>query len=131
MGGGFTTGPTTFFNDNIIENNLIEGAESAGIELRQSGGPEHDANLEEVFGNVIRNNVVRASGTGIRIDGGLAENVVNMQFDGTVITGNTLEANTQLTFPDYGGNSGPSYPLPAPRIPITGSGIQIINVGGG
>jgi len=48
LGGGFTTGPTTSINNNIVEHNLIEGAESAGIEIRQSGGPEHAANEEQI-----------------------------------------------------------------------------------
>ena len=52
------------------------------------------------------------------------------QFDGTVITGNTLEDNQQLMFAFYEGNNGPGYPLKAEFIPITGYGIHIKNVPG-
>ena len=130
LSGGFTTGPTTFINNNIIEGNFIEGAESAGIELHQTGGPEHNANLEELKGNIIRKNVVRRSGTGIRITGATHETRPLRQFDGTVITENTLEDNEQLRFAFYQGSNGPGYPLKAEFIPITGYGIHIKNVPG-
>ncbi len=128
--GGFTTGPTTFINNNIIEGNFIEGAQSAGIELQQTGGPEHNANLEELKGNIIRKNIVRRSGTGIRVIGATHETRPLRQFDGTVITENTLEGNGQSRFAFYEGNNGPGYPLEAERIPITGYGIHIKNVPG-
>ena len=130
LGGGFTTGPTTSINNNIIEGNLIEDAESAGIELHQTGGPEHNANLEEMKGTIIRKNTVRRSGTGIRIIGETHETRPIRQFHGTVITENILEDNRQLSFAFYEGNNGPGYPLAAEFIPITGYGIHIKNVAG-